>query len=123
MRSCMNLSADDKTAEGVAWLAAARLRLGLGMHVRNTLDAAAADGARYGANGNRHPDDAVQRTKELISSALSPEYPAHVTARYAMVDGVRTLEVTVRADFPLVGFAGPPGAFVVNGHALVEQAT
>ncbi len=96
------------------------IQLGVAMHVRNTLVAAASDGARYGADANRTPADAVRRTRELIGTSLSTSYPAEVTAEYVTTDGVPTVEVQVRASFPVVGFAGPSGGLVVTGHAWAE---
>jgi hypothetical protein len=96
------------------------VQLGIAMHVRTTLVAAAAAGARYGANANRGPADAVRRTRELVGSALSPAYPVVVSASYETRDGVAALVVRVQAPFPVVGLAGPRGDLAVDAGAWAE---
>lgn len=97
------------------------VQLGLALHVRNTLVAAAAEGARLGAAADRGPEDAAARTRELIAEALSERFAGAVSA--VEVDGPagRVIEVDVRATLPVVGFAGPARALAVQGHALEES--
>ncbi|MCR1161288.1 MULTISPECIES: TadE/TadG family type IV pilus assembly protein [Micrococcaceae] len=89
------------------------------LHVRNTLIDAAASGARYGSLADRTPTDAKERASELIGSALSADFPREVTAAEATTDGLRTMEVTVRAPFPMLGLIGPVGLMEVKGHAVL----
>jgi Flp pilus assembly protein TadG len=96
------------------------LQVGFALHVRNTLIACAADGARYGANADRTPDDAAARTRELVASALGQSYAQNVTAGMESSDGVATVVVEVRATLPLLGPLGPSESLVVRGHALKE---
>lgn len=96
------------------------VQLALALHVRNTLVAAAAEGARYGANADRDSADAVSRTREVIATSLSPSFAGDVTAGYEDVGGVPTVVVEVRTTLPLVGWLGPDRALVVRGHALDE---
>jgi hypothetical protein len=96
------------------------VQLGLALHVRNTLVAAAAEGARYGANADRGPDDAVARTRAVIEESLPSRFDGDVTAGYEDVDGVPTVVVEVRTTLPLVGWLGPPRGLVARGHALEE---
>lgn len=98
----------------------ALLQLGLAMHVRNTLIAAASEGARYGANADRTPADGVGRTRELISSALSGRYAEDVVAGVERRDGVELVVVRVRAPLPVLAWWGPGGTLAVAGHALRE---
>jgi Flp pilus assembly protein TadG len=98
----------------------ALLQLGLALHVRNTLVACAADGARYGANADRAPADAVERARELIRAALADRYAEDVSAATEPVEGAETVVVTVRATLPVVGLLGPSRGLVVRGHALKE---
>ncbi|MGO4433544.1 pilus assembly protein, partial [Paenarthrobacter sp. RAF9] len=37
----------------------------------------------------------------------------------ATTDGLRTMEVTVRAPFPMLGLIGPVGLMEVKGHAVL----
>jgi hypothetical protein len=106
----------------VAALFLAVLQVGVALHVRNTLVAAAAEGARYGADADRTPADAAQRTREVVGSSLSVAYAQDVQAAYEDVGGLRTLVVQVRAPLPMLGLVGPSGDLVVTGHAIAEAA-
>jgi Flp pilus assembly protein TadG len=96
------------------------LQLALALHVRNTLVASAAEGARYAANADRTPADGVRMAKQVIRDALADSYADDVTAGYETVGGVATVYVEVRATLPVVGMLGPARALVVRGHALEE---
>jgi len=93
------------------------IQLMLVLHVRNTLIDAAASGARYGALSDRTAQDARNRTAELIGGALNGDFARDVTSSEITVDGVRTLEITVRAPLPVVGLIGPRESLEVKGHA------
>ncbi|MCT9870176.1 TadE/TadG family type IV pilus assembly protein [Paenarthrobacter aurescens] len=95
------------------------VQLTLVLHVRNTLIDAAASGARYGALADRTPADARARTTELIAMALNQDFARDVASSVTTDDGVRTLEVTVKAPFPIVGLVGPGGVMEVKGHAAL----
>ena len=47
------------------------LQVGLIVHVRNVLVASAAEGARYGANADRTPEEGVVRTRSVVADAFS----------------------------------------------------
>jgi len=98
-------------------------QLALAMHVRNTLIAAASEGARYGADADRTPADGAERTRDLIASSLSSRFNGDVSADYDEVDGVPVVTVTVRTRLPLVGWLGPPRGLVVTGHAYAEATS
>jgi len=93
------------------------VQLMLVLHVRNTLVDAASSGARYGALSDRTSLDARARTAELIGAALSGDFARDVTSTEITIDGIRTLEVTVRAPLPVVGLIGPAQTLEVKGHA------
>jgi Flp pilus assembly protein TadG len=114
-------AADFALVSGLLVLAfLAVLQLAVALHVRNTLVAAAAEGARLAATADRGLDDGVRRTRELVTSSLSPAYAADVTAWYADSGGLRTVVVQVRAPLPLVGLLGPADDLALTAHALVE---
>jgi len=96
------------------------LQIGLVLHVRNTLVASAAEGARYAANADRDLLDGEARTRELIASAVSPRYADGVSSRYVQRGGVTLVEVRVRTTLPLVGLIGPGESLEVTGHAVEE---
>ncbi|AXJ11979.1 pilus assembly protein TadE [Arthrobacter sp. PM3] len=96
------------------------VQLALAQHVRNTLIDAAASGARYGTLADRGSPDARDRTVQLITAALTPEFARDVETRETTYQGIRTLEVTVRAPLPVVGFIGPQALLEVKGHAAIQ---
>jgi Flp pilus assembly protein TadG len=97
------------------------LQLGLALHIRNTVIDAAAEGARYGALADNTLADGVVRTKDLISSAIGPEYAVDVTASYGSFLGAPSAVVTVRTPLPLFGLVGIDDGLEVSGHAAVEE--
>ena len=96
------------------------VQLTLVLHVRNTLIDAAASGARYGTLADRSAADAKDRTAQLIGVALNPEFASDVTTGETTYQGVRTLEVTVRAPLPVIGLIGPRAVLEVKGHAAIQ---
>jgi Flp pilus assembly protein TadG len=96
------------------------VQLGVILHVRNTLVDCASEGARSGAFADRTPADGAERTRDLVLTAVSGRYAEDVTAGYAEVGGLRTVEVTVRAPLPVIGLFGPSGTLVVRGHGAAE---
>ncbi len=96
------------------------VQLALVLHVRNTLIDAAASGARYGTLADRGAADARERTTALIGVALTPEFARDVSTAEATYQGIRTLEVTVRAPLPVIGLIGPRELLEVKGHAAIQ---
>ncbi len=96
------------------------IQLTLVIHVRNTLVDAAASGARYGTLADRSSADARDRTVQLIGVALNQDFATEVTTSEATYQGIRTLEVTVRAPLPVIGLIGPRAALEVKGHAAIQ---
>jgi Flp pilus assembly protein TadG len=96
-------------------------QLALVLHVRNTLTAAASDGARYAATVDRSSADGAALTRAQISGALSARFARGVTARETSVDGAAAVEITVVADVPAFGLWGPAVRLRVEGHATEES--
>ncbi|CAH0255928.1 hypothetical protein SRABI26_03265 [Arthrobacter sp. Bi26] len=96
------------------------VQLTLILHVRNTLIDAAASGARYGTLADRNDGDARDRTVQLITAALNSEFARDVATSESTYQGIRTLEVTVRAPLPVIGFIGPRALLEVKGHAAIQ---
>jgi len=99
------------------------LQVGIDFYVRNVLEAAAADGARYAANADVGSAQAgADRTNELIRSSLGSRYAhARPATDVSDVDGARVVGVTVSARLPLLAWFLPVGPTVtVTGHALAE---
>ena len=96
------------------------VQVGLVLHVRNTLTAAASDGARYGASLDQAPEDGAQRTRDLIEGAIAGRYAEDVTAGVTEVGGYPGVEVRVHAEVPALGLIGPAVSLDVEGHAVDE---
>jgi Flp pilus assembly protein TadG len=96
------------------------IQLTLVLHVRNTLIDAAASGARYGTLADRNAADAEDRTRTLIQTALNAGFAEQVSTSEVTYQGLRTLEVTVRAPMPVIGLIGPRDLLEVKGHAAVQ---
>lgn len=96
------------------------VQTGLVLHVRNTLTAAASDGARAGAPLGAGPDDAARRARELITTALAGRFADDVTARETTMNGIPAIEVAIGARVPALGLFGPAVHLKVDGHAVRE---
>jgi hypothetical protein len=96
------------------------LQVALVLHVRNTLTAAASDGARYGAMRGHTTDDAVARTRDRISGALSGRFARSLAAGVERVDGADMVVVRAEADVPALGLFGPGLHLEATGHAIQE---
>ncbi|TCC27300.1 TadE family protein [Kribbella speibonae] len=96
------------------------LQVGLFLYVRNTVTAAASEGAHYAAVLNRQPADGATRTRELISGVVTDGLIDSVSAEEIDVDGQPGVEVAVHAHMPPLGLWGPGIAFTVEGHAVKE---
>ncbi len=104
----------------VVVLILALVQLAVALHVRNTLVAAAAEGARYAAAADRSPAEGAEYTARLIEKTLPSTFAGDVTAGYEDVAGVPTVVVEVKAQLPVLGWVGPGGVLVVQGHAMEE---
>jgi Flp pilus assembly protein TadG len=98
------------------------VQVALVLHVRNTLTAAATEGARYAATVDRQPQDGVARTRAQIAGALADRFAGEIAASDVDVDGVPAVEVRVRATVPPLGLWGPGVSLEVAGHAVRESA-
>lgn len=96
------------------------LQVGLVLHVRNTLTAAASEGARYAATADRTPAQGAARTRAQISDALAARFARDVEGRSVMLEGVPAVRVDVAAEVPPLGLWGPAVRLDVSGHAVEE---
>ena len=102
-------------------VALAVLQVTLAMHVRSTLTAAAAEGARAGALAGSGLGVAEARTRDVLAGALGGDAAEDIVASRTRVSGVEVVRVRVTARLPLLGTLGPT-ALTVEGHAIREQA-
>jgi hypothetical protein len=96
------------------------IQLTLVLHVRNTLIDAAASGARYGTLADRGAADAAERAGDLIGTALNADFAQDITTSEVTFQGLRTLEVTIKAPMPVIGLIGPRAMLEVKGHAAIQ---
>jgi hypothetical protein len=101
-------------------VALAVLQATLALHVRSTLTAAAAEGARAGALAGSGLGVAEARTRDVLSDALGGDAAEDIRAARTRIDGVDVVRVQVTARLPLLGTLGPT-ALTVEGHAMAEQ--
>ena len=97
------------------------VQLALALHVRSTLTAAAAEGARRGALADSGPREAERTTRAVLASTLAAGVVEDVSASTTSIQGLPVVDVRVRARLPLLGLLGST-ALVVDGHALREGA-
>lgn len=96
------------------------MQVALVMHIRTTLAAAAAEGARYAATVDRGPEEGAARTRAEIVQALSSRYAESVRAHEELLGGQRVVVVDVSADIPPLGLWGPGIRVHVAGHGVEE---
>ncbi|MGN6597746.1 MAG: TadE/TadG family type IV pilus assembly protein [Actinomycetes bacterium] len=99
---------------------AALLQLALVLHVRNTLIAAAAEGARAAAVSG-DADVGRVRTEAVAREALSGTLVQGVTVDRVVSGSVPLVQVEVTARLPLVGLLGVPRALSVTGSSVMES--
>jgi Flp pilus assembly protein TadG len=95
-------------------------QVALVLHVRNTLAAAASEGARASSPLGATPADGAARTRSMIRAALDDRYAEQVTSSWTTVGGLPGAEVEVRARVPALGLFGPSVPVAVSGHAIRE---
>lgn len=96
------------------------LQLGLFLYVRNTVTAAASEGAFYASVLNREPADGEQRTRDLIAGVVRDELIDSVEGQSVEIDGQPAVRIVVEAHMPPLGLWGPGVGFTVEGHAIEE---
>src|SRR5512134_626146 len=82
------------------------LQVALVLHVRNTLTAAASEGARYAATADRPLEAGAARTRQQISGALADRFAQDVAVTSATVRGAPGVRVRVVAEVPPLGLWG-----------------
>lgn len=96
------------------------LQLALVWHVKTTLTSAASEGARYGAAYNRTPLAGKERTSAVIDDVFGTNFADDVSAGVVAIGGQPAVEVSVRAQVPVLAFWGPTITVEADGHAIKE---
>ncbi len=102
-------------------LTLAVLQLGLSVYVRNVVHDAAVEGAYHAALADVSTGQGAARTEAIVLRSIGSDLVQSVTARESTRLGHATVEVTVVATLPLLGFLGVPGGLEVTGHAPRES--
>jgi Flp pilus assembly protein TadG len=97
------------------------LQVGLVLFVRNTLAAAASEGARHAATRDGDLAAGRARTREQIAGAVSGRFANDIDVRRVVIGGAPTVEVVVHARVPALGIGGPAIDLEVSGHAVEEE--
>jgi len=99
------------------------MQVGLVLHARNVMVAAAAEGARYGANADRSDDDgavrAVQVLTDSLPGAVADSATAQAVPRSPAADP-QVVDIAVSGSLPVVFLPVGPLHLTVHGHALKE---
>nr|MCW2728985.1 pilus assembly protein TadE [Aeromicrobium sp.] len=95
-------------------------QVALVLHIRNTLAAAASEGARASSPLGASPADGAQRTRAMIRAALDDRHADDVRSTWTTVGGLPGAEVEVRTEVPALGLFGPSVSLTVRGHAVRE---
>jgi Flp pilus assembly protein TadG len=96
------------------------IQVTLALHVRATLTAAAAEGARAGALADAGLRVAETRTRRVLADALGGDTAEDIVATRIVRDGTELVRVRVTARLPFLGTLGPT-LLAVEGHAVREQ--
>ena len=97
-------------------------QLGVVLHIRNVMAAAAAEGARYAANADRTEEDGAERARQAIATGLSDELAESMTiTAVPSPDDPGVVEVTISGPAPLFVPKLSPFRITVHGHALEES--
>ncbi|OUZ08920.1 pilus assembly protein TadE [Aeromicrobium sp. PE09-221] len=97
------------------------VQLALLAHVRSTLTAAAAEGARAGAPLGASVADAERSARRLADTTLAARFADDITATRTTLDGLPVVQVTMHAEVPPLGVAGPGIPLTMSGHAVVQE--
>lgn len=96
-------------------------QVALVLHVRNTLVAAASDGARAAAVLDADPAVAQTRARAVVGTTLADRFADSIAARDTTLGDVDVVEVRIRGEVPPLGLWGPAVRVEAIGHA-VRQA-
>ncbi|RZS90066.1 TadE-like protein [Motilibacter rhizosphaerae] len=97
----------------------ALVQVGVVLHVRTTLRAEAAEGARVAAAADRTPSDGADHARSLARGSFPRLRPTAASGR-ERVEGVPTVWVELHAGVPLVGWFAGTAHLSVRAHALEE---
>jgi Flp pilus assembly protein TadG len=83
------------------------LQLTMALHVRATMTAAAAEGARIAALTDSDLAAGERRTRSILQSNIAGTAVRQIEATREVIEGMPVVTMQVSADLPLIGFFGP----------------
>lgn len=95
------------------------VQVALAAHVRSTLIASAAEGARAGAELGAPPGAAENRTRAAMATSIADGVIEDIKVSQRSEGGVGVVAVEISARLPLFGLYGP-ASLSVTGRALKE---
>lgn len=96
------------------------IQVALVLHVRNSLTAAASEGARHAARADASLADGERYARQQASTAIAGGRVESVEAGSVRIDGAETVQVRITAEVPALGLFGPAVRLSVTGHAIEE---
>ena len=102
------------------------MQVGLVLHSRNVMVAAAQEGARFAANADRSAQDGVVRTEEALRGSLGGDLVDRTDVTplppTTTPNGARVVGIQVSGPLPFLFLPVGPLRLTVQGHALDEGA-
>lgn len=95
------------------------LQVGWAAYLRTTLTSVAAESARAGALSGSDLRVAQTRARRLAAESVAANIVSDIDARRQRVDGLETVEVTIKARVPMLAMLGPVEQ-MITAHALTE---
>jgi Flp pilus assembly protein TadG len=83
------------------------LQLTMALHVRATMTAAAAEGARIAALTDSDLAAGERRTRSILQGNVAGTAVRQIEATREVIEGMPVVTMQVSADLPLIGFFGP----------------
>lgn len=93
------------------------VQLAFAMYVRNVLVDAASEGVHFASLADQTVDDGIARARDLITTAVGPQYAASATGSCSDT----ACEIRIAATLPLIGLFGIPQQLTVVTHAPRES--
>jgi len=99
----------------------AALQVAFAIYVRNTMGAAAAEGARRAANADQSVDDGISRARVVMGETVGSRFAREVSGRTERIGGLTFVTIEIQTQLPVIGVI--PGQLRARavGHALVEK--
>ena len=97
------------------------LQVALVLHVRNTVQSAAAEGARAAAAWGGTPADGVATAHSHWRGAVRDEFVRDAEVEVVQLAGAPAYRLHLDVAVPALGLGGPAVAFRVSGTAVLES--